>query len=391
MNRKPLPSILAIGLAVVLAVDIAPAADPTMATRPADAPPTIRAELRADQTVLQVGRPVWVTFSLTNLTNEPMVLRVPDAALGDESAHGEIGLPLAHVFSGTEHSALSIRDTRNDAWDKQVALPPRGLVPVVRLGPQGSVGLRLELTQYYPSLKRPGKYSLVWHPYGGKHQSQPLEIHLLAERQAIIHTDFGTMTVRFHYAEAPLTVQNFIELVEQRFYDNLTFHKVWPYSLVLGGDPRGDGRGVRPDGKRLKAEFSDLPFDVGTVGMARLPRDPDSASCQFFICASRQPSFDGDQTAFGYLHGEQSFETLRKIASIPTDSQFRPRRPVAILAVTLENVPPLPGVEETPTLAGDERPTTRPAIIPVEPRGPGGLSQLNGRRPTATRPSSDGG
>ncbi len=75
--------------------------------------------------------------------------------------------------------------------------------------------------------------------------------------------------------------------------------------------------------------------------MARHPRDPDSASCQFYICLSRLPALDGEQTAFGYVVGDLSFDTLRKIGQVPTGPgpQFRPERPVYIRAISLENVP----------------------------------------------------
>ena len=216
-----------------------------------------------------------------------------------------MGLPLAHVFSGVGFSAVSIENVYGDRRDRQVAQRPRGPAPQVSLAPHGSVGTRVELTRYYDSLRRPGKYTLIWRPYHGTvHESAPLSIHILPERQAVILTEFGNITLRFHYDEAPNHVANFIGLVQDKFYDGLKFNRVIPGGLIQGGDPRGDRKGVRPDGKRLKAEFSDIPFELGTVGMARSKDDPDSASCQFYICLSRQPAFDGNQTAFAYVVGD---------------------------------------------------------------------------------------
>jgi cyclophilin family peptidyl-prolyl cis-trans isomerase len=199
------------------------------------------------------------------------------------------------------------------------------------------------VTQYYRLLHQAGDYKLVWKPYNGAIESNPLTISIIGEQQAVIKTNYGNMTVRFYYDEAPEHVKNFIELVEKRFYNNLSFHRIIPGAIVQGGCPRGDGYGVRPDGKRLQAEFNDIPFKKGTVGMARSPKDPDSASCQFFICLSRQPSFDGEQTAFGYLVGEKSFEVLDKIANIDTTGspKFRPLKDEAVYinTISLENVP----------------------------------------------------
>jgi peptidyl-prolyl cis-trans isomerase B (cyclophilin B) len=217
----------------------------------------------------------------------------------------------------------------------------------------------VELTRYYESLRRPGEYTLLWKPYRSQVISEPVTIRLLPERQAVILTEFGKMTMRFYYNEAPNHVANFLELVGQKFYDNLGFNRVIPGALIQGGDPRGDRRGIRPDGKRLKAEFNKIPFEAGTVGMAHSPRDPDSASCQFFICLARQPMFDGQQTAFGYLVGEESMETLRKIAAAPTGPDDKPKQPVYIRAITLENVPAKESQVANPT----GRPgATQPAV-----------------------------
>jgi peptidyl-prolyl cis-trans isomerase B (cyclophilin B) len=346
---------------VLAAATAAQVNQPTPATIPSHESGSIRADLQADRTTVQAGQPVWVTFTLTNLTDKTVALKVPDVP-AVENTSAESGLPLSHVFSGLRHSGVSIKDSHGDDWDSQVTHRPPDSAPLIRLAPHGSVGLRLDLTQYYPSMKRPGQYTLVWQPYAAAVESAPLTLSILAERQAVILTEFGKMTVRFYYDQAPNTVQNFIELVEQRFYDRLIFHKVVPHLLIQGGSPGGDGRGCRTDGKRIKAEFSSIPFEKGTMGMARLPSDPNSASSQFFITLSRLPSLDGNYTAFGYLVGEESFRTLDKIASVPTDENNRPRQPVAIRAITLENVPgrePDMGVPNSL----NRPPATRPAIM----------------------------
>lgn len=308
---------------------------------------------------------MWVEFTLTNLTGSRLTLRVPELS-AEPADTAEMGLPLEHVFSGWDFSGPVLEDDLGERHDSRVKVRPKQPVPAIRIRPHGSVGVRLDLTEYYESLARPGKYKLIWEPYKGTVRSEPLHITVMAERQAVILTDYGEMTVRFYYDEAPNQVQSFIELVEQRFYDRLTFNRVIPGGLIQGGDPLGNRRGIRPDGKRLKAEFSSIPFDLGTVGMARSSQDPDSASCQFFICLGRQPSFDGQQTAFGYLYGDKSFETLKRIAAVPTHKYHGlddyPVNPVYIRAISLENVPHRERPKESLKEQEQKPATTQPAV-----------------------------
>jgi peptidyl-prolyl cis-trans isomerase B (cyclophilin B) len=270
-------------------------------------------------------------------------------------------------------------------------------VPSITLASHGTIGVRVDLTRYYDALRRPGEYQLLWRPYGGMLQSAPLKLSVLAERQAVILTALGTITIRFYYDEAPNHVLNFLELAANREYDGLTFHRVIPGGLIQGGDPRGDGFGIRRDGKRLKAEFSQIPFEYGTVGMARSLTDPDSASSQFFICLSRQASFDGNQTAFGYVVQDASFETLKRIAAVPTGDKDRPLRPLHIRTITLEPVPPRVHEREgTLSNSGTTDPAGPVARNPDEPSEP--VAQQRAvplrsalRGPATTRPEPEPG
>ena len=157
-------------------------------------------------------------------------------------------------------------------------------------------------------------------------------------KQATIHTDLGNMTLRFFPDLAPKHVENFIDLAEKGFYDHKTFHRIIKGFMVQGGCPRGDGTGDGP--RRLKAEFNDTPHVEGTLSMAR-SQDPDSASCQFFICLARAEWLDGQYTAFGELTDDASRETLRKIGEVKTGGAERstPVKPVKIDKVTVEEAP----------------------------------------------------
>ncbi|MCP4593076.1 MAG: peptidylprolyl isomerase [bacterium] len=152
-----------------------------------------------------------------------------------------------------------------------------------------------------------------------------------------IHTDFGEMNLAFSPEQAPGHVENFIELAESGFYDGLAFHRIIDGFMIQGGCPRGDGTGDGP--RRLKAEFSETPHVLGTLSMAR-SQDPDSASCQFFICLGDATFLDGKYTAFGRIADEASVETLQKIGKVPvrdpgTGENSSPLEPIKITKMTV--------------------------------------------------------
>jgi cyclophilin family peptidyl-prolyl cis-trans isomerase len=147
------------------------------------------------------------------------------------------------------------------------------------------------------------------------------------------------MMMRFFYEDAPSTVANFIELAKSGFYSSKVFHRIEPGYLIQGGCPRGDGTGIRLDGKRIPAEFNGRIMDKGRVAMALLNDDPDSASCQFFICNTRQKDWDGRYTVFGELVGEESFATLERLMNRDVDEQGRPLDPLYMRSVRIIDAP----------------------------------------------------
>ncbi len=157
-------------------------------------------------------------------------------------------------------------------------------------------------------------------------------------KQATIETDFGNMTLRFFPDVAPQHVENFLELAQKGFYNDKTFHRIIRDFMIQGGCPKGDGTGNGP--RRVKAEFNDRPHEVGTLSMARA-QNPDSASCQFFICLKRCAFLDGQYTVFGELADDASRETLRKIGDVETTGPEKssPVQPVKINKVTVQEVP----------------------------------------------------
>ena len=127
----------------------------------------------------------------------------------------------------------------------------------------------------------------------------------------ICFEDFGKCVVLLDATTAPVTVSNFISLVEKGFYDGLKMHRIIKDFMIQGGDPDGNGTGgnKNPDGTKaeIKGEFSknghknDISHIKGVISMAR-SSEYDSASSQFFICnADASASLDGSYAAFGYV------------------------------------------------------------------------------------------
>lgn len=139
------------------------------------------------------------------------------------------------------------------------------------------------------------------------------------------------MKLDLYPEKAPITVANFEKLVEEKFYDGLTFHRVISGFMIQGGCPKGDGTGGPKD--KIKGEFSangvpnDLKHTRGVLSMARA-MDPNSAGSQFFIMHQDAPHLDGQYAAFGKV--VEGIETVDEIAACETDYSDKPVKPVVI-------------------------------------------------------------
>lgn len=120
----------------------------------------------------------------------------------------------------------------------------------------------------------------------------------------IVVKDYGTIVVQLDGSAAPITVENFVKLAKDGFYDGLTFHRIIEGFMMQGGDP--DGNGTGGSGENIIGEFSDngirneLSHTRGAISMARA-KDMNSASSQFFIMHEDMPGLDGKYAAFGYV------------------------------------------------------------------------------------------
>ncbi len=120
----------------------------------------------------------------------------------------------------------------------------------------------------------------------------------LSKATVVMKTTEGVIRFKFYPNDAPNTSKRIAELINQGFYNGLSFHRVVPGFVAQGGDPTGTGAGG--SGTRLKAEFSDRKHVDGTVAMARAA-DPDSADSQFYIVLGTHSHLDHSYTVFGQL------------------------------------------------------------------------------------------
>jgi len=139
-----------------------------------------------------------------------------------------------------------------------------------------------------------------------------------ATPRAIIHTNYGDMTVEFWPDVAPRTVDNFLKLSREKFYDGTAFHRIIKGFMIQGGCPNSKvgARGVPGTGGpgyQIKAEFNNRAHVKGVLSMAR-SSDPDSAGSQFFICHGDASFLNNQYTAFGKLVAGE--EVLNKIANV---------------------------------------------------------------------------
>ena len=124
-----------------------------------------------------------------------------------------------------------------------------------------------------------------------------MKIDVAKQYTATIKTGKGDLKLELFAADVPVTVNNFVFLAREGFYDNTTFHRVIPGFMAQGGDPTGNGSGG--PGYRFADEFTKHTHVTGALSMANA--GPDTNGSQFFITYAPQPHLDGHHSVFGQL------------------------------------------------------------------------------------------
>ncbi len=189
----------------------------------------------------------------------------------------------------------------------------------------------VDLRTLYPDLGSVGTYVLFAVPKGKTVDAfvgTPVVIEVLADKAMggvevvkleplqyeVMTTADGPMTMDFYYDVAPNTVDSFLRLSSEGYYDGLTFHRIVPNFVIQGGDPKGTGTGG--PGYSVGAEFNAQPHKEGVLSMARA-NDPNSAGSQFFVCLDYEQTqhLDNKYTAFGKV--VEGMDAVKKIAATP--------------------------------------------------------------------------
>jgi peptidyl-prolyl cis-trans isomerase B (cyclophilin B) len=147
---------------------------------------------------------------------------------------------------------------------------------------------------------------------------------------ATLHTSHGAIEVELFDDDAPRTVENFVKLARDGFYDGVTFHRVIPDFMIQGGDPTGSGMGG--PGYTFEDEFNEHKVVRGALAMANA--GPDTNGSQFFVVtAEATPWLDGKHTVFGRV--TNGMDVVDTISNVDTDSNDKPREAVVIERVEL--------------------------------------------------------
>ena len=221
-----------------------------------------------------------------------------------------------------------------------------------------AAGATADLAAVFPQIASPGTYVLFADPKGKTAPADfvgtpvvvevvdnkerggapgPMVVKLEPLQYVQMKTTGGPMTMAMYYDTSPNTVDAFLRLCGQGYYDGLSFHRIIKGFMIQGGDPTGTGGGG--PGYTLGQEFNAKPHTEGVLSMART-NDPNSAGSQFFICLNygQTQQLDGKYTTFGKV--VDGLDAVKKIGDVQTDASDKPATPQTIDAVQVMPVTP---------------------------------------------------
>lgn len=157
-----------------------------------------------------------------------------------------------------------------------------------------------------------------------------MQINFSKEYIANFETNQGNFSIKLFAGDAPNTVNNFVVLSRDKFYDGLTFHRIIKDFMIQGGDPEGTGSGG--PGYQFEDEFNDHKLVKGTLAMAN--SGPNTNGSQFFIVTAESTEWlDGKHTAFGEV--VEGLDVVMAIQSLETDDSDKPTEPVVINTISI--------------------------------------------------------
>jgi len=199
-------------------------------------------------------------------------------ALADSTRPWAVEISADHLA----RAASILRSAFDDA-DLRIRLKAREVALATALLPNYLIPAKASLRATLPPVQRDPRQPPVTLPFD-------------APRVRCV-TEHGTFVIELDGKVAPNTCANFLALIEQGFYDGLTFHRVVPDFVIQGGCPRGDGWGG--PGYTIRSEWSGIPYERGTVGIAHSGKD--TGGSQWFVCHSPQPHLNGRYSVFAVV------------------------------------------------------------------------------------------
>lgn len=246
------------------------------AFKPMDAAEVLRKQLGAKDEIVRATAADLLGELEPDEANARALASALPAAMRDQSNNDAVLSLLAALAKQKSPAATIAIKTALDSTDHLVRRRAIALLEANGVGDlsarTGAVASRNTLTDYHRAL--------------GRHNGRV---------RAIVQTDKGTFTIELLPDDAPLTVDNFVQLARRGYFNNVTFHRVVPNFVVQGGDPRGDGSGG--PGYQIRCEINDVEYERGAVGMALSGKD--TGGSQWFVTHSPQPHLDGSYTVFG--------------------------------------------------------------------------------------------
>ena len=151
----------------------------------------------------------------------------------------------------------------------------------------------------------------------------------------IMETSMGTIKIELYEKKAPVTVKNFLDYVDNKFYDGVIFHRVIPNFMIQGGGMEPGLKEKKTKAPIVNESTNGLSNERGTLAMART-NVPDSATAQFFITLGPTPHLDNRHSVFGEV--VEGLDVVKKIGAVPTGRNDRPVNPVVMNSVRIERV-----------------------------------------------------
>ncbi|MBI4170007.1 MAG: peptidylprolyl isomerase [Acidobacteria bacterium] len=216
-------------------------------------------------------------------------------------------------------AGFEVYDSEGNKLEKVKALPSsRDGQPKV-LESNAYFGKIVNLSTLFPKISGIGTYRITWSAPGVPEQTLATRVikkyDAARAYQGVIDTEFGKVVIEFYRDLAPYHVKNFIDLVNQGFYDGLMFHRIVKGEVAFGGSPTGDERGS--PGYNIPPEPNGLKVLPGVVAQVRNTQTgADESGCIFMIAVTAQPDMDSRVTVFGRV--VEGLDTVKAISNLPT-------------------------------------------------------------------------